>query len=142
MFKIFIRQISSKQGNKNYYKGNRGGRMGRWTRRGNYIIEKSQLREFVVPDLSSKLTAFTSPKMKSSRGEHTVCDYFEGENWEGTNEKGEACLEEAKRVMAKLTQPYKYKSSYLYLGLSLPLLTRNPMASVHRTPHFNQPATQ
>ncbi|KAI9594962.1 mitochondrial ribosomal protein L27-domain-containing protein [Syncephalis fuscata] len=36
----------------NYYKGTRSGAMGRHTKHGNYIIDYSKVRTYVVPDLT------------------------------------------------------------------------------------------
>ena len=49
--------LTSKQGNKNFYKGHGSGRMGRHTPKG-YLLEPWRERTFVVPDLSgSKASA-------------------------------------------------------------------------------------
>lgn len=42
--------LTSKQGNKNYYKGTRSGRMGRWTSKGQFVVESWRLRQYIVPE--------------------------------------------------------------------------------------------
>ncbi|KAJ3319306.1 isocitrate dehydrogenase (NAD(+)) idh1 [Boothiomyces sp. JEL0866] len=66
--------LTSKQGNKNFYKGKRSGRMGHWTRKGRYVVEETQKRTFVIPELVDfKLTPFVSPKANESfRNKHLL----------------------------------------------------------------------
>jgi len=42
-------QLTTKQVNGGYYKGNRTGSMGRHTKHGNYVIEWHKVRTYVVP---------------------------------------------------------------------------------------------
>ncbi len=42
-------QLTTKDINKGYYKGNRSGSMGRHTKHGGYIIELHKVRTYVVP---------------------------------------------------------------------------------------------
>ena len=44
--------LTSKMGNKNYYKGKGGKPMGRHTKKGGYIIEKYRKPDYIVPDLT------------------------------------------------------------------------------------------
>lgn len=43
-------QLTTKQVNGGYYKGNRTGSMGRHTRNGGYIIDYTKARTYVVPE--------------------------------------------------------------------------------------------
>ncbi|RKP01276.1 hypothetical protein CXG81DRAFT_1907, partial [Caulochytrium protostelioides] len=53
--------FTGKDGNKNYYKGTRSGRMGHWTRKGRYIVEPQQKRQWIVPPLDTfKLTPYVA----------------------------------------------------------------------------------
>lgn len=80
--------LTAKQGNKNYYKGNRSGLMGRWTNRGNFIVEEHRKRQFVIPSLDAcevlninQFTPYVTSKAdKLIRGDHTVRDYFKEQN--------------------------------------------------------------
>ena len=45
------RVFTSKNGNKNYYKGKGTGAMGQHTRHADYIVDYSRIRQFVVPSL-------------------------------------------------------------------------------------------
>ncbi|KAJ3254076.1 hypothetical protein HK103_007537 [Boothiomyces macroporosus] len=92
--------LTSKQGNKNFYKGKRSGRMGHWTRKGHYIVEETQKRTFVIPELVDfKLTPFVSPKANETyRNKHVVADYFEEYYNPGLDEDIRIkCLELAKK---------------------------------------------
>ncbi len=44
--------LTSKQGNKNYYKGNGCRSEGRHTSKGGYVMDKSKMLELIVPDLT------------------------------------------------------------------------------------------
>lgn len=50
--------ITSKQGNKNFYKGKGSGSMGQWTTRGNYIVQERKLRKYVAPEDISNSKVF------------------------------------------------------------------------------------
>ena len=45
-------RLTSKMGNKNYYKGKGGAPMGRHTKKGGYVIDPSRKPVYVVPDLA------------------------------------------------------------------------------------------
>lgn len=66
------RTISSKQGNKNFYKGSRGGKLGRFTNAGRFVVETWKLRTFVAPLFVAGLTPYVSPKAPFVRREHSV----------------------------------------------------------------------
>ncbi len=73
--------LTSKHGNKNFYKGNRSGLMGRFTTRGNFIPEKHRQRNFVIPNLEGfKLSPFVSPKVERTYYKNDLKDYFQGES--------------------------------------------------------------
>lgn len=60
--------LTTKQGNKNFYKGTRSTGIGRWTSRGRYIINWDKVRTYVVPSNvhSTELKPFvcaTAPKI-------------------------------------------------------------------------------
>ncbi|KAJ3111483.1 hypothetical protein HK100_002668, partial [Physocladia obscura] len=77
------RTLTSKLGNKNFYKGKGSGAMGRWTQRGNYLLEPFRFRQYIIPDLAEcKLTPFINPNISKSKahGSHSVLDYFTNEN--------------------------------------------------------------
>ena len=44
-------QLTTKDTNKGYYKGNRTGSMGSHTKYGTYIVDYNKVRTYVVPDL-------------------------------------------------------------------------------------------
>ena len=46
-------RMSSKRGNKNYYKGRGSGTLGEWTAKGRFVIQSWKMREFVVPNLDN-----------------------------------------------------------------------------------------
>ncbi|EGF78979.1 hypothetical protein BATDEDRAFT_26107 [Batrachochytrium dendrobatidis JAM81] len=72
------RRLTTKDGNKNYYKGTGSGRMGHWTLKGQYIIEPWRLRQFMIPNLlECELKPFVSPKADDDiRKRHNLIDYF------------------------------------------------------------------
>ncbi|KAJ3012998.1 hypothetical protein HKX48_005973 [Thoreauomyces humboldtii] len=74
--------MSSKQGNKNFYKGTGSGKMGRWTARGRYILEPWRFRQWIVPDLSAcEMKPYVSKEAnKYLRRAHTFRDYFRADN--------------------------------------------------------------
>ncbi|KAI9003101.1 mitochondrial ribosomal protein L27-domain-containing protein [Gaertneriomyces semiglobifer] len=76
------RVMTGKHGNKNFYKGHGGGRMGRWTAKGRYILEPWQFRQWVVPELDGfQLSPYVSKEAeKDIRRPHTYRDYFEANN--------------------------------------------------------------
>ncbi|KAK6202610.1 mitochondrial 54S ribosomal protein YmL27 [Scheffersomyces amazonensis] len=54
--------LTTKQGNKNYYKGTRSSGIGRLNKHARYLINWSKVRTYVVPDLSkTELKALVSP---------------------------------------------------------------------------------
>ncbi|KAI9339222.1 hypothetical protein DFJ73DRAFT_847043 [Zopfochytrium polystomum] len=75
-----LRILTSKMGNKNYYKGKGSGSAGHWDRLGQYYIDEHKLRRFVVPDISPaafQLTPYVNPKIQSPPYRpHDVRDYF------------------------------------------------------------------
>ncbi|KAI8903639.1 mitochondrial ribosomal protein L27-domain-containing protein [Gorgonomyces haynaldii] len=81
--------LNAKQGNKNFYKGNRSGRMGHWTVKGRFIVDQHRLREFVCPANlgESNLKPFVSPQQTKVERSHTVADYFAQENWTGEQDR-------------------------------------------------------
>jgi hypothetical protein len=99
ILKIVTRSISSKQGNKNYYKGNRSGRIGSWSLKGHFLIDNSKVRNFVVPNTlqESPLTFSMSPKYTTLKKTHSVIDYF-GDNWTGDDVVAETCKQKAMEV--------------------------------------------
>lgn len=46
-------QLSSKQGNRTFYKGKGCAPTGRHTSKGRYIIQESKLPQYIVPDLKN-----------------------------------------------------------------------------------------
>lgn len=106
--RIFVRGISAKQGNKNYYKGNRSGRMGSWTLKGKFIVEKERTRQFIVPESlqTSPLSVSISPKYTPSKKSHSVLDYF-GEAWQGDEVIGEQCKVKADLLYFKTPKTHK-----------------------------------
>ncbi|KAI8850078.1 mitochondrial ribosomal protein L27-domain-containing protein, partial [Chytridium lagenaria] len=70
--------LGAKFGNKNWYKGTGSGSMGKWTKKGEYIIEPHKVRKFMIPDLNGfELTPYVDPKFTTLvRGSHSVKDYF------------------------------------------------------------------
>ncbi|KAJ3065335.1 hypothetical protein HK102_007930 [Quaeritorhiza haematococci] len=70
--------MTGKHGNKNYYKGTGGGRLGHWSLKGRYRIDPWRLRSFIVPDLSnSQLKPYVSPEADNTiRRTHSFIDYF------------------------------------------------------------------
>lgn len=86
--------ISSKEGNKNFYKGKGGGRMGKFTTRGNFIIQEERKRSYICP-INMSLTPFVSPlTTKIVPKIHTLADYFEADSSDSR--------EEARRIANKL----------------------------------------
>lgn len=57
--------MTSKQGNKNFYKGHGAGGVGATTSKGRYIVNRSKVRTFVVPAglESCELKPFVSPML-------------------------------------------------------------------------------
>ena len=45
-------RLTSKQGNKDYYKGKRAGAMGTLTAYGNFVPDPLKMRQWVIPDLT------------------------------------------------------------------------------------------
>ncbi|KAJ3081917.1 hypothetical protein HDU79_011973 [Rhizoclosmatium sp. JEL0117] len=73
------RILTPKLGNKNFYKGRGSGPMGRWTAKGNYMLEPFRFRQYMIPDLSGcQLTPYVNPNTLKSKsiGNHSVRDYF------------------------------------------------------------------
>ncbi|KAJ5678781.1 hypothetical protein N7462_007025 [Penicillium macrosclerotiorum] len=66
-------RLTTKQVNGGYYKGNRTGSMGYFDKKGNYVIDWSKVRTYVVPeDLNSfKLTPFVTKRMEPTRTKYT-----------------------------------------------------------------------
>jgi hypothetical protein len=96
--------LTSKQGNKNFYKGNRTGRLGRFTTKGHFILQEHKQRTFVIPDLSEfKLTPYCSPKAETVRMAHTARDYFREMNKVLDNELNEKCRLKAKELFKATT---------------------------------------
>ena len=73
------RPLSAKQGNKNYYKGNRSGRIGSFTSNGNFIVEQHKKREYIMP-VYTDLQCYVSTSVKESRNDFSVRDYFRNGN--------------------------------------------------------------
>lgn len=70
--------MSSKRGNKNFYKGKGAGRLGSWTKSNKYIIEKWRLRDYIIPDLDSNLKPFMAPSANVLfKKSHSVVDWVE-----------------------------------------------------------------
>jgi hypothetical protein len=69
------RPLTAKQGNKNYYKGNRSGLMGRWTTRGHFIPQQHKKREFMIS--TGELTPYVTPKVDSESFNCTPSKFFE-----------------------------------------------------------------
>ncbi|RPA80846.1 hypothetical protein BJ508DRAFT_415118 [Ascobolus immersus RN42] len=64
-------QLTTKDTNKGYYKGNRTGSMGSHTKYGTYKIDYNKVRTYVVPDLEGfQLTPFVTRKLEISRGQY------------------------------------------------------------------------
>ncbi|KAF2420277.1 hypothetical protein EJ08DRAFT_642225 [Tothia fuscella] len=61
--------LTTKNGPKDYYKGNRVGAMGRHTKRGGYIIELQRVRTYVYPKNigSCKLTPFVANRIDKEK---------------------------------------------------------------------------
>ncbi|KAF1911402.1 hypothetical protein BDU57DRAFT_485160 [Ampelomyces quisqualis] len=62
--------LSTKQAGKEYYKGNRVGKLGTITRYGNFTPDWSLIRTFVYPELGTKnceLTPFVAEDMEKTR---------------------------------------------------------------------------
>ncbi|KAI9346502.1 mitochondrial ribosomal protein L27-domain-containing protein [Obelidium mucronatum] len=73
------RILTSKLGNKNFYKGKGSGPMGRWTAKGKYLLEPFRFRQFMIPDLAGcQLTPYVNPNIPKSKSQftHSVRDYF------------------------------------------------------------------
>ncbi|KAI8804167.1 hypothetical protein BJ742DRAFT_826009 [Cladochytrium replicatum] len=80
----YIRKpMTSKRGNKNYYKGTGTGRMGHRTRKGFYKIDPWQLRTWMVPEGLS-MTPLRATVSRNADGytrrAHTFRDYFRPDN--------------------------------------------------------------
>ncbi|KAI8617677.1 hypothetical protein BC830DRAFT_1112388 [Chytriomyces sp. MP71] len=77
------RILSPKLGNKNFYKGRGSGAMGRWTQKGNYLLEPFRFRQYMIPELAGcQLTPYVNPNVSKSAAQftHSVRDYFKPEN--------------------------------------------------------------
>ncbi|KAJ3243304.1 hypothetical protein HDU78_000620 [Chytriomyces hyalinus] len=73
------RVLNPKLGNKNFYKGRGSGAMGRWTPKGNYVLEPFRFRQYMIPDLSGcQLTPYVNPNISKAASSftHSVRDYF------------------------------------------------------------------
>src|SRR5262245_50677807 len=58
-------RLTSKHGNKQYYKGNRGGSMGTITPYGRFVSDPGKIRDWVIPDLSGfELRAYVSKETR------------------------------------------------------------------------------
>jgi hypothetical protein len=94
------RPITSKEGNKNFYKGKGSGKMGYWNKDGKYVVEQWRTRQFIVPDLSdfkvlftNKLTPFVTPSADDRvKFKHSCLDYFSPEHKVLSDELNEKCL--------------------------------------------------
>ncbi|KAJ3065460.1 hypothetical protein HDU98_011188 [Podochytrium sp. JEL0797] len=76
---MVARILTSKLGNKNFYKGKGSGPMGRWTAKGNYVLEPFRFRQYMIPDLQGcQLTPYVNPSIEKSKSQfsHSVRDYF------------------------------------------------------------------
>ncbi|KAL2917744.1 hypothetical protein HK105_202617 [Polyrhizophydium stewartii] len=100
--------LTPKHGNKNYYKGTRSGRMGHWTKRGQYIIEPWRVRQFVVPELAGfQLKPFVSPKADDDvRKSHSLVDYFTAPE-SLDPQLAQACLQTAEDAFSRIRAPKK-----------------------------------
>lgn len=63
--------LSTKDGNKNYYKGTGSSGVGRWTTRGRYLVNWEKVRTYVVPSsldstMLRPLVCATAPKIRNS----------------------------------------------------------------------------
>ncbi|KAJ3304814.1 hypothetical protein HDV03_002356 [Kappamyces sp. JEL0829] len=94
--------LTPKQGNKNFYKGTRTGRMGTWTTKGRFIVQGWRKRQYVVPVLSegqSQLTPYVSSKIPEPASRvHSVVDYFQERSLDMSETLYQACLERAESV--------------------------------------------
>ncbi|TPX54997.1 hypothetical protein SeMB42_g00026 [Synchytrium endobioticum] len=70
------RVLTSKDGNKNFYKGTGSGAMGHFVQGGRYVIDEWKRRQFVVPEGLSlfKLTPYVSPEAKTAAATETWTD--------------------------------------------------------------------
>ncbi|KAJ3402209.1 hypothetical protein HDV05_008663 [Chytridiales sp. JEL 0842] len=78
-----MRQVlTGKFGNKNFYKGTGSGAMGRWTRKGAYILEPERFRQYMIPNLTGfQLTPYINPNVERTfQKSHSLRDYFWKEN--------------------------------------------------------------
>lgn len=63
--------LTSKQGNKNFYKGTRSSGVGKHTRKGIYMINWSKVRSFVVPThFNSELKPLVSPNATQIKNDY------------------------------------------------------------------------
>ncbi|KAJ3037950.1 hypothetical protein HK097_003333 [Rhizophlyctis rosea] len=108
------RIITSKEGNRFFYKGRGSGAMGRVTTKGRYVLEPHRFRKWAVPDLTEfKLFPFVVPEAdKNIRRNHDLRDYFKPENTVGTDIEPEIlqkCAEEAEAATERRRTAKKWK---------------------------------
>ncbi|KAI8925134.1 mitochondrial ribosomal protein L27-domain-containing protein [Entophlyctis helioformis] len=101
--------LTPKHGNKNYYKGTGSGRMGHWTKHGQYVVEEWRMRQYIVPDLTGfELKPYVSPKADDGfRKSHSLVDYFAQENLPASfsPELADACKVSAEETLGRLRSP-------------------------------------
>jgi large subunit ribosomal protein L41 len=62
--------LTTKQGNKNFYKGTRSSGVGRHTRKAGYVIQWNKVRTFVTPKVfNDELKCFVSPSSPQIKNE-------------------------------------------------------------------------
>ena len=107
------RILTSKMGNKNFYKGTRGGKLGRHTPT-SFIIEPHRLRRFVVPDLTDfNLFPYVSKEVPNDvKRSHSFRDYFRDQNLTIDRELGVKCRASAKRAYLQMIEPRKPQLLY------------------------------
>ncbi|KAJ5084700.1 hypothetical protein NUU61_009279 [Penicillium alfredii] len=64
-------RLTTKQVNGGYYKGNRTGSMGSFRKNGSYQLDRSKIRNYIVPEMSTfKLTPFVTKRMEPTKDEY------------------------------------------------------------------------
>ena len=88
------RPLTAKQGNKNYYKGNRSGRMGTFTQKGHFIPQNHKKRQFVAPAFDGELKCYVSTKIPTTRNDFNVVHYFKNSENEYLKLEAKKCYKE------------------------------------------------
>jgi Mitochondrial ribosomal protein L27 len=105
------RVLTSKKGNKNFYKGSRTKRMGIFSRSGNFITQDFRLRQFEVPLFNDDLQVYISPVSEKSGKVHSCVDYFKQEKPEGISDLvWKRCLDRAVQVVERVGNFKDHKS--------------------------------